>query len=186
MRGRSLYGTNRGSGTESYADRKSDILKNFGCALLLVMAAFSFAGCGTLKEAINIGKWKGIESTGSDEHYYLLKDIFMTAGSAAHPKDFFDHTMNESVNLVFTASNERNKYTAESRWIDPNDQEYRAISRTYDTKVEGREGAERKKGGTPRVHSMSTKELFDHKPGMWKVALYLDDKLARRLTFTVR
>jgi len=28
--------------------------------------------------------------------------------------------------------------------------------------------------------------LFNHKPGLWKVVLYLDGELARRMTFTVR
>ncbi|MBI5248058.1 MAG: hypothetical protein HY912_01065 [Desulfomonile tiedjei] len=157
-----------------------------GCAALFVLLASCVGGCQTLKEAINPGKWKGVEFAGAGEQYYLVKDIFLTAGSAAHPKDSFDHTMNDTVNLVFIPKNEKNEYTAETRWYDPNDQEYRTIRTTYDAKAEGREGMERKKGGSTRVHSMPTRELVNHKPGMWKVALYLDDKLARRMTFSVR
>ncbi len=182
MRIRATFGPNPGSGQESRIERKSMVLKTCGCVALLLLLVFCTCGC----EAINPGKWKGIERSGSDERSYLLKDIFMTAGSAAHPKDFFDHTMNETVNLIFVPKNEKNEYTAESRWYDPNDQEYRNIRVHYDTKAEGREGFERKKGGTPRVHSISTRELVNQKPGLWKVALYLDGKLARKLTFSVR
>jgi hypothetical protein len=139
-------------------------------------------GCGV----INVGKWKGIETTSSDENYYLLKDAFLTAGSAALPKDSFDHTMNDTVNLIFIPKNERNEYVAETRWLDPNDQEYRTIRTTFDVKKEGREGMDRRKDGTPRMHAMPTAELAAHKKGMWKVALYIDDKLARRLSFSVR
>jgi len=152
------------------------------CFVLLFMTAFFAYGCGV----INPGKWKGIEFAGSGEQYYLLKDIFLTAGSSAHPKDHFDHTMDDAVNLVFIPKNETNEYTTESRWYDPNDQEYRKMRQHYSVRAEGREGFERKKGGTPRVHTMSAKELADHKTGIWKVALYLDGKLARKMSFSVR
>ena len=32
---------------------------------------------------------------------------------------------------------------------------------------------------------MPVKRLYDHKKGRWKVELYIDDDLARRMTFTV-
>ncbi len=139
-------------------------------------------GCGV----INVGKWKGIESTSKDENYYLLKDAFLTAGSAALPKESFDHTMNDMVTLIFIPKNERNEYVAETRWIDPNDQEYRVLRTSFDVKKEGREGIDRRKEGTPRMHAMPTRELAAHKKGLWKVALYIDDKLARRLSFSIR
>ncbi|HMK35236.1 MAG TPA: hypothetical protein VK463_09235 [Desulfomonilaceae bacterium] len=152
-------------------------------AVAICMVTFLFLeGCGV----INVGKWKGIETTGRDESYYLVKDVFLTPGSAYTRKDSFDHSMNESVNLVFTPRDERNHYVAESKWFDPSGQEFRTIRKTYDVRQEAKSGEERTKSGTVRMHTMSTKEMVDHKPGMWKVELYLDDKLARRLTFSVR
>ena len=47
------------------------------------LPAFAVGGCGV----INVGKWKGIETTSSDENTYLLKDAFLTAGSAALPEE---------------------------------------------------------------------------------------------------
>ncbi|AFM27057.1 hypothetical protein [Desulfomonile tiedjei] len=149
---------------------------------VLMICMVWLGGCGV----INVGKWKGIESTAKDENYYLLKDAFLTAGSAALPKDSFDHTMNDMVTLIFIPKNEKNEYVAETRWIDPNDQEYRVIRTAFDVKREGREGLDRRKDGTPRMHAMPTRELAGHKKGLWKVALYLDDKLARRLSFSIR
>jgi hypothetical protein len=138
-------------------------------------------GCG----AINPGKFKGIERTDSDENYYLLKNLWLTAGSAAHPRQDFDHTVQESVNLVFVPANEKNHYVSRTKWIDPSGQEYRVIRQTHEKTTDEREGDARPKGGTTRLHSVSTKELYAHKPGLWKVELYLDDVLARRLTFSV-
>ena len=149
---------------------------------LFVLLVFAVLGCG----AINPGPWKPPEFPPKNQKYYLLKDVFLTPGSAAYAKDSFDHAMNENVNLVFIPKNEKNDYSAESRWYDPNDQEYRTIRTHYDVKSEGKEDFERKKGGTPRTHSMPTKELVNHKAGMWKVALYLDNDLARELNFSVR
>ncbi|MBI4961922.1 MAG: hypothetical protein HY913_01460 [Desulfomonile tiedjei] len=151
------------------------------------MAMFLWlSGCSTLSSAINVGKWKGVERAGSDEEYYLAKDIFLTAGSAASQRNAFDHNMHESVNLFFIPRNETNTYVAETIWYDPAGVEYRAIRKTYDRQRETAKGDEREKAGTTRVHSMSTKELYTHKPGSWKVALYLDNKLVRRMDFTVR
>jgi len=140
------------------------------------------AGCGI----INPGKWKGIERTARDEKYYLVKDVYLTAGSAYTSKDVFDHNMNEAINLFFTSVNEKNHYVTETIWTDPADQEYRKIRMTHDIQAEGKKDMQRQRAGTPRVHSISTRELFDHKPGLWKVSLYIDGELARRLTFTVR
>uniref|UniRef100_A0A7C4AQN4 Uncharacterized protein n=1 Tax=Desulfomonile tiedjei TaxID=2358 RepID=A0A7C4AQN4_9BACT len=153
-----------------------------GLLVLVMLATGLIASCG----AINPGKWKGIERTARDEKYYLVKDVFLTAGSAFTSKEIFDHNMNESINLFFTPTNEKNHYVTESVWIDPADVEYRTIRMTHDVQDESKKDMERKKGGTPRVHTISTKELYDHKPGLWKVALYIDGELARRLTFTVR
>jgi hypothetical protein len=148
----------------------------------LVVSFLLVSGCG----AVSIGKWKGLEHTPSDENYWLVKDIFLAAGSAHTRKDTFDHNMHEDVNLFFIPKDERNYYVAESRWIDPSGQEYRTIRTTYDMKEERKTGEERDKKGTTRIHNMSVRELVNHKPGMWKVALYLNDKLVRRLSFTVR
>lgn len=149
-------------------------------ALLTVFPALT--GCG----AINPGKWQGIVRTESDEHFYLVKDAFLTSGSTANPRETFDHRMHELVNLVFMPKDEKNSYVAESRWIDPLGIEYRTIRMTYDKQEETKKGIERPKGGATRIHTMPTAELYAHKPGMWKVALYLDGKLVRRLSFSVR
>jgi hypothetical protein len=182
MRGKASICTEPVFRIESETKRRMAIWYRFLSTGLLVLLIFSAAGCGV----INPGRWKGIESVSSDEQHWLLKDAFLTAGSAAHAREDFDHTMQEVVNVVFVPANERNEYTVESRWYDPTGQEYRTIRTHYDVKAESKEGTERKKGGTTRVHTMSTKELVDHKSGMWKVALLLDGKLARRLSFSVR
>jgi hypothetical protein len=92
----------------------------------------------------------------------------------------------DTVNLYFIPKNEKNVYKAESVWFDPMGQEYRTIRQTYDLQQETKKGDDRQKGGSTRVHTMTTRELYNHKPGLWKVALYLDDQLVRRLSFTVR
>lgn len=152
--------------------------------LILATHIFLLAGgCGVL----GLGKVKWIEKTAPDEHHWLVKDVFLTAGSAYLAKEHFDHKMNDSVNFFFTPANEKNHYVAKTVWFDPNGTEYRTIRTTYDLQQEGKtEVSPRKKGGTPRMHSMTTKELFTHKPGQWKVALYIDDELARKLTFSIR
>lgn len=158
----------------------SAILLFTGVTLLLWL--FFMSGCGV----INPGKWKGIEKSAKDEKYYLVKDVFLTAGSAYLSKQTFDRNMNDSVNLFFTPISEKNHYVTETIWFDPNDHEFRTIRMTHDVQAESKQDFQRKKSGTPRVHTISTKELYDHKPGLWKVALYIDGELARRLTFTVR
>jgi hypothetical protein len=151
------------------------------CFVLLTLVP-ALAGCG----AINPGKWKGIEKTSSDEHFYLVKDVFLTSGSSASPRESFDHKMHDVVNLFFQPKDERNAYVAESRWIDPLGIEYRNVRTSYDKQDEGKKGIERPKGGATRIHTMTTAELYAHKPGMWKVELYLDGKLVRRLSFSIR
>ncbi len=150
--------------------------------LALAFSLLLICGCG----AVNLGKWKGIERTSPDEHFYLVKEAFLSPGTAFGPKDNFDHNLNESVNLIFTPSNEKNKYVAESIWYDPSGQEFKAIRRTYDLQEEGKKDVDRPKKGAMRVHTMPTKELSDHKPGMWRVNLYIDNTLVRKLTFFVR
>jgi hypothetical protein len=151
------------------------------CILLPTMIAV-LAGCG----AINVGKWQGIVKTSSDENFYLLKDIFLTGGSAFSPRETFDHNMHETVSLFFMPRDEKNTYVAESRWQDPLGIEFRNIRTTYDKQEEGKKGVERPKGGSTRVHTIPTSELYNHKPGQWKVSLYIDGTLARRLSFAVR
>jgi hypothetical protein len=166
-------------GNENHA--KANGLRHIALQTLPLIILF-LAGCG----AFNMGKWKGLERTASDERFYLVKEAFLTGGSAYARKETFDHNMNESVNLFFIPKNEKNHYVAETRWFDPAGQEYRTIRQTYDVQQEHKTGGERRKEGTTRVHSMSTKELVNHKPGAWKVALYLDGALVRRLDFIVR
>ncbi|MFH0825754.1 MAG: hypothetical protein V2B18_23615 [Pseudomonadota bacterium] len=134
---------------------------------------------------INPGKFKGIEKTSRDESYYMLKNILITAGSMAYPKDHFDHTIHQNVDIMFVPAGEKNHYVSKTVWYDPDRQEYRTIRQTHDIQMENKDGSERPKGGTTRVHSLAVGELFKHKPGLWTVEVYLDDTLARRLTFTV-
>ena len=151
---------------------------------ILLLALFMVASCGI----INPGRWKGIEKTASDEKFYLLQDAYLSSGSPDSVKQAFDHKMNPVITLVFVPRNEKNHYVAESIWYDPSGQEYRTIRRTYDIQAEGKKKIDRRplRGGSTRVHTISTEELYKRKPGLWKVLLYLDGELARRLEFTVR
>ncbi|MBI4961921.1 MAG: hypothetical protein HY913_01455 [Desulfomonile tiedjei] len=149
---------------------------------LMSVAFLWLAGC----DAINVGKWQPMVRTDSGEAYWLAKDVFLSAGSAANQRDAFDHNLHESVNLFFIPRNETNTYVAETIWYDPAGLEYRTIRATYDRQRESAKGDERDKSGTTRVHSMPTKELYEHKPGLWKAALKLDNELVRKLDFTVR
>lgn len=155
------------------------------CWSIVLWWALLFSGCA----ALGLGPVKGIEKTASDEKYYLLKDVFLSSGSVHFSKTAYDHNLNPFINLCFTLRNELNKYTAESRWIDPAGQEYRTIRTTHDIQQEGKRSIDRRNefgGGTARIHTISTQELYNHKPGMWKVVLYIDGQLARRLEFAVR
>ena len=160
---------------------KENKFRVFFFCMLLTMPMVA-GGCG----AINVGRWQGIVKTADDEQFYLVKDVFLTGGSTFSPRESFDHNMHETVSLFFMPKDEKNTYVAESRWQDPLGLEFRTIRTTYDKQQEGKKGIERPKGGSTRVHTIPTSELFAHKPGMWKVALYLDGKLARRLSFAVR
>ena len=151
------------------------------CMVLFVLTLLS-GGCG----AINIGKWRGIEHADPDEAYYLVNDVFLTATSAMNPREVFDHNLNEAVHLYFTARDEKPTYVVKSVWQDPDGQEYRTIRTTYDKAREEKKGDQRSRKSTPRIHSMPLQELYAHKPGMWKVSLYIEDQLARRLTFLVK
>jgi hypothetical protein len=165
--------------------RRTDIRRSLGFAgaVLLVLILLA-SGCS----AINPGKWKGIVKTAPDEKYYLVDNVFLTSGSSAYPKTAFDHNMNDVVNLFFAAKNEKNHYVAETKWIDPTGEEYRTIRTTHDVQQESKKSMDQRhiSKGTTRVHTVTTKELYDRKPGLWKVVLYLDGELARRLEFTVR
>jgi hypothetical protein len=155
-------------------------IKPNAISAILMSVLFCCSGCGI----VNLGRWKGLERTAADEKFYLAKEMFLAAGSTR--KEVFDHTMHEAVSLCFIPANERNHYLLESVWTDPSGQEFRKIRQTYDVNAEQRKGEERSKGGTMRVQAMSTAELAQHKPGMWKVALYLDDQLVRKMTFFVK
>jgi hypothetical protein len=158
------------------------VLPALRVSLLSLFLVCWLAGCGV----INLGKWKGIEHTSSSEYYYLVKDIYLSPGASIGAKETFDHNVHSLVNLYFTPRNETNTYTAESIWYDPSDSEYRKIRETYDAQKEGKKGVNRNPKGTTRIMSIPTEELYNHKPGLWKVELYLEGKLVRRLTFTVR
>jgi hypothetical protein len=155
---------------------------NFLCMVVIIIFMFT-GGCG----AISVGKWRGIELAAPGEAYYLVNDIFLTASSVSSPREIFDHNLNESVHLFFLPKDEKPTYVAESVWQDPDGQEYRTIRTTYDKAREEKQGIDRKqRGSNPRIHTISTKELYEHKPGTWKVALYLEKQLVRRLSFLVK
>jgi hypothetical protein len=138
-------------------------------------------------DMINLGKWIGLfEKTSVDEKYWLVKEAFLSAGSAYNRKDSFDHNMNDAVNLFFTPKMEQNTYVAESVWYDPNGEEFRKIRKTYDIQKESSKGDDRSSTGTTRIHSMSTKEMYGHKPGLWTAVLYIEKDLVRKLTFSLR
>jgi hypothetical protein len=177
-----MHGKTIGTGAGKPGSMQLMSLKVLFRLLVLASTVLVLAGCGMF----NMGKWKGIERADADEKYYLVKDAFLTAGSAYNRKEAFDHNMNESVNLIFTPKMEQNTYVTESVWIDPNGEEFRKIRLTYDAQKETKKGDERNPGGSTRVHTMSTKDLYDHKPGIWKVALYIEKDLVRRLTFSLR
>jgi len=148
----------------------------------VIVLGLCIAGCGL----VNLGKWKGVERTGKDEEYYLLKTVALSAGSLGTPKESFDHTMHDNINLFFIPRTEPNTYTAESIWYDPAGIEFRTIRQTYDKQRESKKGDERQESGTVRMHTVPTRDLFRHKPGLWTVTLLIDGKLARRLNFSVR
>ena len=173
------------SGNGLCSDRKRVFfraLKRAFCVLIVCSVVSSSLGCGI----INVGKWQGIVRTDPDEAYYLVKSAILTAGSAAHPRKHFDHYLQDSVHLIFTPARERRHYISKTIWYDPSGEEYKTMRQTHDRKKEEDQGIDRKPGAVAREYSMSLHELWKHKPGLWKVELYLDNELARRLAFSVR
>lgn len=156
---------------------------SFFLAIVAVLPLIAFCGCS---QVLGIGKFKGIEKTAADEHYYLVKSPFLSGGSQAHPREDFDHKLQDNVVLSFTVPNEKHYYVTKSKWLDPSGHEFRTIRQTHDKKKENDQAEDRPKGGSRRFHSIPTKTLADHKTGLWTVELFIDDQLARRLTFTVR
>lgn len=154
-------------------------------------AAFWLLTCGIVAtcalgcNALGLGKFQPIVRTSSDENFWLLKKIALTAGSTAHARTNFDHTMQEVVNVIFVPANEKNNYVTKTIWYDPSGQEFRTIQQTHVLREEQDKAHDRPKEGAQRIHSMPLKPLYQHKPGRWKVELFIDDQLARRLTFTV-
>ncbi|MBM3299512.1 MAG: hypothetical protein FJY85_06135 [Deltaproteobacteria bacterium] len=157
---------------------------------LLICSVVLLPGCASLGlgNALGLGRWKWIEKTAKDEKHYLLKDISLNAGASHIARESFDHYMHPVINLVFALRNEKNHYVAESRWIDPSGVEFRTIRTTHDIQAEGKKDIDRRSqtGSTTRVHSIGTQELYNQKPGLWKVELYIDGELARRLEFSIR
>jgi hypothetical protein len=123
------------------------------------------------------------KSEAAGEGSGLLKEFHLSSASLQTPKKKFDHHTDEIVNLVFVPR--KSVQIAESRWYDPSDKEFRIIRHVYDRSKEAKKAIERPKGGVTRVHHIPTKELYDHKPGLWKVALYIDNQLPLRQTFLV-
>jgi ankyrin repeat protein/uncharacterized protein YecT (DUF1311 family) len=115
----------------------------------------------------------------------LLKEFHLSSGSLQTPKENFDCVTDKTINLVFAPRNDKPVYTAESRWHDPDDREFRVIRRAYDRLKETKQAIEIPKASPTRVHSIPTKKLYNHKPGRWTAALYIDNQLAGRQTFMV-
>lgn len=154
----------------------------FGFVCLGVLGPAPIVDC----DILNLGKWLGIEKTSADENYWLVKEAFLSAGSTYNRRSSFDHNMNDAVNLYFIPKMEPNKYVAETIWYDPKGEEFQKIRTTYDLQSESKKGDVRPMSGSTRVHSMPTGKLYEHKPGQWEVALYIDKKLVRKLTFSLR
>lgn len=150
--------------------------------LAVLLMTWAVAGCGVL----NVGKWKGLERTDADEQYYLVKNARLISSSSARPKTHFDHSLDGTVSLVFIPANEKNRYVTKSIWYDSEGQEFRTIRQTHDKSQEDPEQLERPKGGSTRIHTMPLEPMWQHKSGQWKVELYIDGKLARRIEFNVR
>lgn len=164
--------------SESAFPLRSLLLVAVTCMVVFV------AGCS----AINLGRVLWIDWPERGDKYYLLKEAFLSSGGPDAAKRSFDHQMNPVVNLFFSLRNETNRYVVRSVWIDPYGQEYRTIRRTYAIDKESKKSIDRRPqtGSTMRVHSITTEELYQRKPGLWKVALLIDGELARRFEFTVR
>lgn len=124
---------------------------------------------------------KKIEAAGEEPG--LLKEFHLNPASIRTHKGTVYYLTNEFVSLVFVPRNEKPSYIAESRWYDPTDQEFRTIMVAYDRPEQTEKSPE---SGYFRVHSMPARELYDHRPGMWKVALYIDNQLAGTQTFFVK
>lgn len=150
--------------------------------LIAILVMLTMAGCGI----INPGKFIGLERTDRDEQFYLIKKMWLTAGSTAHPRTFFDHTMQDGVYVVFIPANQPNHYVTKTVWYDPGGHEFRTIRQTHDKQAETARGFERPKGGSTLIHMMPLEKLWKHKPGLWKVEVFIDNEMARRLSFTVR
>jgi hypothetical protein len=149
---------------------------------MLALVVLLVAGCG----AFSFGKLKWIEKTDSDEKFYLLKQAYLSGGSP-QPRTSFDHTILDTVYLIFVPANEKGHYVTKSVWYDPSGAEFRTIRETHDRQEETSRGEERnEKKGTTRMHSISLLDLYHHMPGRWKVKLYIDSDLARKLDFSVR
>jgi len=160
------------------------MLRRFASTTAALLAAvLMLSGC----KALGLGKFLWLEKTTKEENYWLLKDACVTPSSSYSAKREFDHNMNPVVNVLFTPNNEKNHYVAETMWIDPLGQEFRTIRTTHDLQQEGKKSIDprRKSEGTVRIHTMRSKDLYQHKPGLWKIRLYLDGQLARILEFVM-
>jgi len=150
--------------------------------IMFALVILLLTGCG----AFGLGKLTLIEKTDSDEKYYLAKKVLLTAGSP-QPRESFDHSILNVVNLMFIPANEKGHYVTKSIWYDPSGAEYRTIRQTHDRHEEANRGEDRDtKKGTMRMHTMSLQDLYHHKPGRWRVKLFIDSNLVRKLDFTVR
>ncbi len=157
------------------------LMRNIAVGIVLLSVSACLCSC----QAFGLGKFKGLERTDADEKYYLIKSIFLSGGATLTPRSGFDHNMHDVVCMFFIPSREKGHYVSKTVWYDPMGQEFRTIRQTHDKQEESKSGVERKADGTMRSHCMPVKRLYDHKKGRWKVELYIDDDLARRMTFTV-
>lgn len=166
------------AGSSERALSRDRVLLAAPIAMLAILVVLP-AGCKLLRPMMPVERDHDVE-------HHLLKKIGLTSYSSAYPRKVFDHDLDEEVNLTFVPDNEKNDYVSRTVWFDPLGEEFRTIRQSYKKVRETLDTLERPKGGSTRTHTMSVKEMWEHRPGMWTVELYLDDRLARRLTFNVR
>ncbi len=164
---------------------KRYIIRRCATTTATFMAAVSvLSGC----QALGLGDFLWIKRPTKEENFWLVEKVCVSPSSSYMEKKAFDHNLNPVVNVLFTPKNEKNHYIAETMWTDSLGEEFRTIRTTHDLQLEGKKSIDRRNifQGTPRIHTMPTKTLYEHKPGLWKVKLYLDQKLAQILEFSVR
>ncbi len=149
-------------------------------AVITATLIMSATGCKK-----NRGTWLN-EPTDFDEQPKLLREVRLTSHASAHPRKVFDHDLDETIHLGFIPAGPTKEHESKTVWFDSLGKEFRTIRRSHKKGESAFDPTEKPGTHPPRTHTMSVKEMWKHRPGVWSVELYLDDKLARRLRFSVR